>query len=146
MPSIVKFNGVQYLLSRIRTQAAIATDAAIKRADAVLSLSDIKIEIDADLPVMIIDPAEEKEEIPRVIVYQFGGKFYVLNGLELAIEKFKESKSGTIKAKLLSKHMLKKCVPNYEGAKIVAEIPEPPRRFTQEFRSDYSRPKYNRDR
>jgi hypothetical protein len=127
MPSLVIFNGAKYLLSKIRVQAATGTDIAIKREEVVLSVGDThhNYMTDPAPPQIMVESAVGKEEIPRVVVYNYGGKFYVMSGLELAIEKFKESKSGVIKAKLLSKHMLKKCAEDYEGGTIVTEPPKP---------------------
>jgi hypothetical protein len=142
MPSLVLFNGVKYLLSKIRVQAATGRDIAIKREEVVLSIGDTHYDYIADpaLPQIMIDASDIKEDIPRIAVIQYSGKYYVMSGHDTALEKFKESKSGTIKAKLLSKHMLKKCDETHEGAVIVTEAPPPPRR---EYNNDRPRSGYN---
>jgi hypothetical protein len=144
MPSSVLFNGQRYLLSKIRVQAATGNDIAVKREDVVLDDADLPDIAGIQRPIFELGGNDaDDREIPRVAVYQYGGKFFILNGLLLAREKFAESKSGTIKAKLLSKHMLKKCDVNHEGATIVQ--PAPPSRFGDR-QNDYSRDRESRPR
>lgn len=123
MASRVSFNGVRYLLSKINAQAAIGSDIALKRTEVVLSIGDTHYDYIADpkLPDLELDLKEAEDKIHRIAVFPYNGKFYVMNGVEQAQEKFAESNSGVIKAKLISKHMLKKCAEGHAGAAIVTE-------------------------
>jgi hypothetical protein len=145
MSSIVYFNGNEYDIDKIHTQAALGHDIEVKRTDVVLS-SDVVNEEEVQPPTVKTPGAESSFE-RTVAVYRYFGRYYIMQGLVRAVDGF--AKGETIKAKLISKHMLKKCETGYEGAKIVVETPEPPRRSyssDREQRNDYSRPKYTRDR
>lgn len=157
MAFIVFFNGTQYDLARIRTQAGQTHEVEVKRKEAVLDPGDVgEGELAAPyLKAPLATTSRDAQDLhnianviesidKHIVVYQHGGKFYFLLGLERALERFKES--DVIKARVLTKHMLKKCAVGYEGGKIVAEVPESPRRSYSSNRDDWSRPKYNRDR
>ena len=141
MSSIVYFNGTEYDIDKIHTQAALGHDIEVKRADVVLSVADVNEE--EVQPPQVKTPGTSLPLDRTVAVYQYYGRYYIMQGLSRAIDGF--DKGDTIKAKLISKHMLKKCECGYVGGKIVVEAPEPIRRYSG-YRDDAPRSSsYNRN-
>jgi hypothetical protein len=142
MSSIVYFNGNQYDPTKIRAQAGLGHDVEIKRAEIALHDADVR---DGELarPEFKFVGGDTSDVQPDrlTVVYQHAGKYYVLCGAVRAIEAF--GKSDTMKVRVITKHMLKKCLLGYEGAKIVVEAPEP-RRYGS-YRDDAQRSTYNRN-
>jgi hypothetical protein len=141
MPTLVTFNGSRYLLSSIRTHAASAPPISIKRDQVMLVDADVDHEMFPGLATLSIDQndvatASSTGVAERLlIVCIYGGKYYFLQGAELAKTQFEQT--DTVKARFLSKPALKKCLLGYVGAKIVVEEPEP--RFQSRGYGDRSR-------
>jgi hypothetical protein len=141
MSSIIVFNGTEYDLTKIHTQAALGHDIEINRRDVVLNAGDVVGE-EVQPPVMNWDSLTADTTPERTVaVYRYFGRYYIMQGLMRAVDDF--AKRDTIKAKLISKHMLKKCECGYVGGKIVVEAPEP-RRYGS-YRDDAPRSTYNRN-